>query len=800
MRTYWQLGLALCLGFVFHLKSSAQEPVNLITARITTVKESDWQREMAQAAKPDGLRERLQARTLVELAGAMTEDAVTLLSDGQERGFVTQWGRTKDLQGIEAKQTEKQLIGTEMRIERVPANENTQETRLRITLMHDLQPPQSQPMTYATAAVGAERDKRSVTAPRFERLRWLGEVVASPEERMIASFQSPQDAGTRIVVFLQGGGAAASKVMPAASVQQTIYRVTETDMLEWMLKTSPDDAAVAHHLEEAVAAGQASIISNASLVMQPGTRVEAQVGSEHWLPIELEQDFDRLYMLPVAFKPLLQGTLLDFNTSGPPDMKSDASTGAFNSTYAPRAPLAVKWPTSWLRAMDEKGTRSKALHGWMDWYDRFEEHRAGSVRFRSAAPHLVAMMPPADQVWGTDRPGRWLDVTVMQQPGWTAPPAAEASAASPRRMFIGIALDSDAAHALLAARKGGQDDFALLRDLLSRVREGKARVMTCALAAHDPSRCTQTSARLHAYPTEMPSIPSAWAEQPVGTQLEMEGELVSLTQHLAPPARTEWKLARDMPEAIMWEPRFRTLSMITSAFALTTRGTHLLAAADVPAVMTAADLPANETFLLFSHLDSRADAPAVAQRDFEIETLIFETSAQDAAAWQGVEGDAFESFSQQQLKDGRAKLQSHTLLRTNLSPQIKLAVLEEYQTATGFDPPTREAPFRMRPTALQTLPVGLQFEGELTADPDGNVGLNIRLQHSTAKPIEPGLEETLRISADEKAKYPGAKHEQDEWTETLHLTPGKFHRLLPPAAAGGKATTRIAFVRVRPAQ
>ncbi len=252
MHAHSQFGLVLFLGFVFHLKGEAQEAVNLITARITTVKESDWQREMALAANPDGLRERLQAHTLVELAGDLTDDEVRLLSIGEERGIVTRWGRTADNQGVEAKTTEKQLIGTEMRVQRETLDDDGTKVRLHITLTHDLQPPQLQPMTYATAAVGAERDKRSVTAPRFERLRWQGDIMARPEERMIASFQSPQDAGTRIVVFLQGG-AAVSKARASTTLQQTIYRVPELDMLDWLLKTSRDDAAVIHHLEEAVA-------------------------------------------------------------------------------------------------------------------------------------------------------------------------------------------------------------------------------------------------------------------------------------------------------------------------------------------------------------------------------------------------------------------------------------------------------------------------------------------------------------------------------------------------------------------
>ncbi|MCX6849253.1 MAG: hypothetical protein NTY98_10065 [Verrucomicrobia bacterium] len=768
MSTYWQLGLALYLGFVFHLKSSAQEPVTLITARITTVKESDWQREMAQTGKPDGMRERLQARTLVELAGAMTDDEVTLLSVGQERDFVTQWGRTANQQDVEAKKTEKQLIGTEMRVKREILDDDGTKVRLHITLTHDLQPPQLQKITYDTAAVGAERDRRSVTAPRFERLRWQGEVMARPEERMIASFQSPQDAATRIVVFLQGG-AAASKAKESTTLQQTIYRVPELNMLDWLLKTSRDDAAVIHHLQEAVAAGQASVVSSTTLSMASRARAEAQIGTEHWVPTEMGQYVDQLYLVPSAFEPVLQGTRVSTDVSG--------CRATFNNSYALRPPLTVKWPTSWLRARDEKGAFTKAIHGWMDWRDRFEQQMDGSVFFCNAAPHLVAMMPPADQVWGTERQGRWLDVTVMQQPDWSAKPAPEdinefvrgkEPAALPRRMFIGIALDSDAAHALLTERKPGQDDSALLHELLARTKDGKARVMTCVLAAHESDRRNQTSARMHAYPTEMPSIPSAWQDVPVGTRLEQDGDIVALTQHLAPPARSEWKLARDMPDAVMWQPRFRTMSTSTQAFAMISTGTHLLSAAAIPAVMADTDFPANET---------KTD-------DFE-----------------SLKMDDFERFSQRQLKSGHAKLKSHSLLRTQPSPRVRLSVIEEYQTATAFDPPSSGAPFRMRPTALEALPVGLQFEGELTDEPDGTFHLNVKLQYSTAKPIEPGLEETLRLSANPKALYPGAKHELDEWTEGLSLVPGKFRRLLPPSSTtGDKTTTRSAWVRVRPAK
>ncbi|OYW70233.1 MAG: hypothetical protein B7Z37_31360, partial [Verrucomicrobia bacterium 12-59-8] len=138
-----------------------------------------------------------------------------------------------------------------------------------------------------------------------------------------------------------------------------------------------------------------------------------------------------------------------------------------------------------------------------------------------------------------------------------------------------------------------------------------------------------------------------------------------------------------------------------------------------------------------------------------------------------METDDFTAFTEQQIKSGHAKLQSLAWLRTLPAGATKLSVVEKYLTATEFDPPSRHAPFRMRPTALQELPVGLQFEGDVTEEPGGNLSLNLKLQHSTAKPIEPGLEETLRISADENAKYPGAKHEFDEWAETVNVIPGK---------------------------
>lgn len=788
----WLVLLAVLVG---SQSVVAQEGPVQVTVRIAAVKETDWQQEMARGVQPEGLRERLQARTLVELSGSVKEEGATVLRKGEAGDAVTEWefDRAKD-QAI-AKKTVQEFIGTELRLQQESPKNQSGAARVSLSLTHDLAPPQSLSLPYANAAVGAEREKHAVTSPRYERLRWQGEVLVGVHERVIASFAPVRDPSTRLVVFFKGS--AGSTTAPMLDLQQTIYRVPELEMIEWLLQGRPDDAALAAHLQKTVTAGHASVVSSAALSVAPHASTEMQTGTEWSLPSEVDQVFDQLYLVPIAFEKALEGTRL----------RMDA-TGCFHSFCAPRAPLEVRWPTSWLRARDEHGNGSRVLHGWMDWYDRFEQEMAEAPMSANASPQLVAMMPPADQVWGADRKGRWLDVTLAQLSGDVPKPAAPKPAdpfaagwsAQPptmRSLFLGIALGSSAAHALLEARQPEKDE-SLLRDLLARVKRGEARIVTSSFSAHNSNRYAQSSARIHQRPTEMPSIPSAWEDVPVGTRVEQDGQTLALCQDLAPPARTEWKLARDAPEAIMWQPRFRKFSLTSTSAALTTPGTHLLAAAQIPTVMTGADLPANETILLFSHLDSTAAAPATSQHDVEIETLTFEIPAQDAAAWQAVKSADFAAFTQERMKSGHAKLQSQALLRMQSGPDAELSVVEEYQTATEFDPPSRHAPFRMRPTALQKIPAGLQLKAHLTEEASGTVTLGITLQHSTARPIEPGLEETLQISTSGKDGYPGAKHEFEEWAETISAIPGQYHCLGILSPRGdGMNTTRATYVRAR---
>jgi hypothetical protein len=206
MHTRLWVGIMLFVSVGFWPEAMAQDAANKVVVTITTVKEGDWQRESANVTSKATLRERLQARTLVELTGELKESGETVLRTGQERGIVTQWGFAKESNDVVAEKTIQELIGTEVRLKKAPPTADANETRLGIVLTHDLQPPQLQSMTYATAAKGAERDRLSVTAPRFDRLRWQGEVLPSKDERLLTSFLPAGDADTRIAVFIQGGG------------------------------------------------------------------------------------------------------------------------------------------------------------------------------------------------------------------------------------------------------------------------------------------------------------------------------------------------------------------------------------------------------------------------------------------------------------------------------------------------------------------------------------------------------------------------------------------------------------------
>ena len=350
------------------------------------------------------------------------------------------------------------------------------------------------------------------------------------------------------------------------------------------------------------------MISDMESAAEPNGEVEVHTGQFVWLPAELDQGFDRLFMTPVAYREEFIGASLTycrFSSDGP-------FRPGWATHYSPRSPLTVQWPCSWLNVLDKnQKVSNKAIHGWLDWRDLFDESFSGRVQLSGSDPTVIAILPPGDQVWPGGRNqtlGRQLDVFIAQmaqpdlQKSVPSKPKIPPSAIA-QLMLFGIGIDAKEAVSILTARDP-KEDAALLQKLLGKVHLGKARIILCAGSPIDQgNRQMLVSARQHNYPTEMPSIPSSWGSQSVGTDLEINHPMVNLNQDLAAPARSEWKLAKDVPEAIMWEPRFRRLKIQSHA---TDKGTHLLSLLHVPEVMEGEGIPKDETVLIFSQSDEEA--------------------------------------------------------------------------------------------------------------------------------------------------------------------------------------------------
>ncbi|HYF37298.1 MAG TPA: hypothetical protein VD994_18500 [Prosthecobacter sp.] len=617
-------------------------------------------------------------------------------------------------------------------------------------------------------------------------------------------------------------------------VRQVVIRAPEMEVVGLALDPAVSDARLSESLWRLVREGRARLISDLTSAAEDGQFLTLGAGRRIWLPTELDQDFDRLYMTPTACQEFPVGVSLKCQ---PKLVTQRAGFGgplraSWSTFFSPRGPVTVQWPSSWLRVVDADRPSDKVIHGWLDWRDQFEETISAHLSFQTGSPTLAGILPPADQLWPGQEKARWLDVFLAQMgPAGAAPTPDAAPGPIMRTVLLGIALDNIRALTFMSTRKPDQD-AELLQTLLAKVEEGSARlVLSVASGADQLNTRMLASARMHDYPTEMPSIPSAWDARPVGTRWEGDSGRLALSQDLAPPARTEWKLAQDVPEAIMWQPRFRELQ-IDTVHPLTS-GTRLLGVSRIPEVMRGPGLSADETVFVFaSHRSNLRIANAAATPvpsdpfapvpggestinpvdHFEAEMLVFEVPAKEEAKWQPVVSGLVQGNNRDRLQalldrahSGAVPVVAHHLLHLSPGGRSALAVTEEYPTATEFDPPgTRGSP-RMRPTALMTLPVGSRWQIHLGPVEPGaaNITFSHIFEYSTARPVEPPLAETLAIAARDSSDYPGAIHHFETWKATV--TP-QFNEPLclgtqdPPG--DDREVRHVAFLRVRklPAQ
>jgi hypothetical protein len=613
--------------------------------------------------------------------------------------------------------------------------------------------------------------------------------------------------------------------------RQVVIRAPEMDVITWAGDPEVTDARLSELLWQAVREGRARVISDVAGAVDARQQAVLETGHRVWLPTELDQDFDRLFMTPTAYQEFHIGTSLSCKPDAwPDDAKSpEGISASWHTRFSPRGPLTVQWPTSWLNIYEDQKITDKLLHGWLDWRDLFEESVGANLTFHPGVPKLLGILPPADQLWPGGEKGRWLDVFLgqMGRPVPEAPPPL-----NQRILLLGIALPSGVALELLANRKPAED-AALLTSLLARVRTAAARMIFTSVSSNDPlggNQATLTSARMHGYPTEMPSIPSAWEERPVGTRWESDDNLVALRQDLAPPARTEWRLAQDVPAAIVWEPRFRGFD-VQATHGLVS-GTNLLSVLRIPEVMRGPGLEADESVLVFAQHQTPPRKPLIGPvsndpfapggaggrsftppLEYEAEMLLFEIPVKEEDDWKPADfaSDKAPDYDRERLgtlqrrvSAGTASLAAHLLVRAQMNRRASCRITEEYMTATEFDPPRTPRSPRMRPTALESLPVGSRWEIEIAAETPEATSVSVfhTFQHSTAKPVEPPLAETLPIGRRAISRggedYPGAIHHQETWKDTVKAAldqPVCLGTRKPPGVRA--AVVHVAFLRVR---
>lgn len=894
MRRLFLPGLALSWAFGTAVPAVMAADLTDVRVVLFSLPETVWQAKLAdQQLSSADLHTRLEALVATREAQCPIDARCTLKDDGEPltwkrggmRQFTTAWNvleRGKGL-GVTPAQHEERFIGSSLTFEDAAVRSDGT-LRVELALLHHTAPPGMRRFNFAQAAEGAERDRLSVEYPEFARLEWRGKLSLTPGWQLVT--QALHDAEDK----LAGGKAplprrhllfiAAAEVAQAADdmreARQVVIRLPELEAVEIMAETTTPaqgittEAARVAALWQAVRAGRARVISDVTSTVRLGGTALLQQGHHAWLPSELEQDFDLLQMPPVGFDEYFAGTTLQASFS------PSSATLDWQGRCIPRGPLMVKWPVSWLRPFDDRKPDAQPPfpRGWLDFHDTFEQSTTGSVALRSPRMQILAVMPPADQVWPGDRADRWLDVFLAQvkKPGEVPPttpdpepapeaepkPAAATAASlvpadpfapvspvtSPLRplphgqmtLFYGIGI-GPAEAAQITLKREPDHDAALLERLLARVRAGTARLALCIGSGHDPtSRQNLSSVRLHQVPTEMPSIPSAWNDTHIGTSLELEHTTFSLHHDIAPPGRSEWKLALDDSQAVMWQPRPRFLNLRGDTPALV--GTHLVGLLHVPEVLqqpkpdgpnagantSASGSPTpsglrDETILVFSQRRTHPQ-PENLNADrapVEAEVIVLEMPGTSVDEFEGLPGDPppdeeDDRFSQlmSRVQTGEVRVAAH-LLAAGHYGRMNALIVEQHQHATEFDPPDSKDQPRMRPTALDTIPAGTELE--IDVEPDGESPLklfaNVSLKHSTGLPVEPDLPATLATFAkDENAPYPAGPHPQETWISIpgaylpdgagIHLRAGKPFCLGARKPEGlDRKVIHVAYLRVR---
>jgi hypothetical protein len=615
-------------------------------------------------------------------------------------------------------------------------------------------------------------------------------------------------------------------VLPMVDMRHSVVRVPERDFLELWLKPSTDDQIDAA-LWDWVKTRKATLLSDIESSVETRKPTSLTQGRRIFLPTENDQGYEDLVLTPTDFGEQLIGTTLKFDCDS--RLLYDAGLifrSDWQVDFRPAAPAISQWPVTWPE------NPAKRI-GWYDRQDVFIERVVTSTAWCLGGRSVLAIMRPADAVFPAGdslsgaghldvmltrvRPGEGLaDHTVE---GQERPPTGSGTVS-----VISISLESREALALLLNRDPATD-ADLLEALLKRVADGSATLcgFTSTAVVLD-QRVELESARRHSYPTEMPTIPSAWQERSVGTELTVEVGKESvmnlaLEQHLVPPRDGTWQVALDAPEMILRQPQFVSFTT-RSQLPLPDSSTVLQSALHIPACLSGTDgVLAGRTILTFTKQRSLKDlAPrpkaeggglfmlfgdALDPLIIEVTALILEVPATEEDHWKGQTTDLFQANHHEEvlrrIADGSATIKGLAVGAFGLA-ECSFGIAEDVVEVSECEPDYRQTPGRLRPTGLNQIRVGTVFSGSISRTDDDKKILSYKLVHHPERPALPTLQEMITFSKAHRDRgLPPAQISMEDWEGEFTLIPDQMTllKVQRPPGKDGQARLHLLFMRSR---
>ncbi|CAN5811909.1 hypothetical protein BH11VER1_BH11VER1_03930 [soil metagenome] len=626
---------------------------------------------------------------------------------------------------------------------------------------------------------------------------------------------------------------------PNVIVRQVVIRAPELQVVTALLE-NPEDDALAKILFQWVDDGTAKIVSQVSDLYGKNETVTVRSGKQFKWVTESDQDLEHGKLGdPLEWEDVFIGTSLEARMLGARRYgNSSYAEAEWKSFFSPRNQENVPWPTWWIMNPERNVN-------WFQQQDFYVEKVETAAQFVPQGSVILGIMRQADQIEPDPKRMKTLDVVVAQMhtSAKVAPSVPRADAEQPsarsRLTVLGFGVKDHEALDLLS-RGDLEHDKSLLDEMLKRAKEGRVTLRMCsAVSQLSGHRALLQTSREHTFPTEMPTIPSAWNTRPVGTIMETDYTFprsmsISLEHHPALPRFAEWRCALDSPDLVLRQPQF-FVQKIQTAFDFGDEGVVLLSAMRTPDYQQGVKgIVPGETLLLFARLDETApfqkanhgkvvpdgstvsnDAQTPIKEPslrMEVEAIVFEVPSNEETKWSlasdGLGDD--KRFAQliTRTKDGSAKLVAHIAGVANSGQRTNIATIEEVIKVVEVDEP---APGRCRPTSTNRIPCGTNWEVDAVVevskdplDPDtAEVRLTHQLQHHVAAPIQPEYQKMIEEAIKTKGRsVPQAVLMEETWEGEVKLKAGtaRFIGLKHPPGEAFRDKLHLGFVRARVAK